>query len=269
MIIDFHTHIFPDVIAEKTISNLSLKSGFVPYTNGTELGLINNMENASIDIAVSLPVLTKPSQFDSVFNFALSVNEKYLNVDRKIISFAGMHPEIKDIEEKMALIKKSGLKGVKIHPDYQGTPIDNEGYIRILKSAKKNDLIVVTHAGVDDGFKGYPVMCPPDKVRKVIEMVNHPKFVLAHYGGNRQWEEVYEIIAGLNVYLDTAYTFNNIDKQIFLKILSKHGDDKVLFATDCPWQDMKYSVEFLRSLNVSEQSLNKILYKNASELLNL
>ncbi len=266
MIIDFHTHVFPDSIAERTISALSNNSGSIPHTDGTVNGLINHMQNAGVNLSVTLPVLTKPTQFESVFNFAKTLNEKFSNI---IISFAGMHPFVEDIEGKMALIKENGFKGVKIHPDYQGTDIDDERYIRILKSAKENDLIVVTHSGVDDGFKGAPVRCPVDKVARVIDKAKHKKFVLAHYGASRQWQEVYDVLAGRDVYFDTAYTFKNIEKELFLKILSKHGEDKVLFATDCPWQDMKENLNQLYSLGISPIMLDKILYKNARDLLGL
>ena len=53
------------------------------------------------------------------------------------------------------------------------------------------------------------------------------------------WEETYELLAGKDVYFDTAFSLNEIDENLFKKILNKHGEDRVLFATDCPWRDMK------------------------------
>ena len=269
MLIDFHTHIFPDKIAKSTIDALASNAHNVPYTDGTVQGMLDALERANADIAVTLPVLTKPTQFDSVTKFVASVNEKFANEKRRIISFGGMHPKCEDIDGKMAYLKSLGIKGVKIHPDYQGTFIDDEGYIEILKCAKKYDLIVVTHAGIDDGYAGEPVRCPPERVLKVIEEVGHSKFILAHYGGHKQWEQVLELLAEKDVYFDTAYTLHEIDEELFKKILNKHGEDKVLFATDCPWQDIKNNAEILRSYNLSKQTLDKIFYKNALKLLNI
>ena len=79
MVIDFHTHIFPDKIANRTIESLAKNSTSIPYTDGTDKGLIKNMENAGVDISVALPVLTKPTQFESVLNYAITIiyqNEK-------------------------------------------------------------------------------------------------------------------------------------------------------------------------------------------------
>lgn len=269
MIIDFHTHIFPEKIADRAIAGLRANSNSTPYSDGKDSGLINALTKAKADIAVVLPVLTKPTQFDSVLNFALEINEKYKNADKKIISFAGMHPDCEDIENKLKTVKESGLKGVKIHPDFQNTFIDDPKYVRILEICKDLDLIVVTHSGVDDGYKGCPVRCTPERVLKVIKKVKHDKFVLAHYGAHREWEDVLDILAGENVYFDTAFTFNDIDENLFKKILEKHGEDKILFATDSPWRDIKEDVDIFNSYNLSAEIKSKILYKNAIKLLEL
>ncbi len=270
MIIDFHTHIFPEKIASKTIAHLENLAGGHASTDGTIEGLLTNMKRGGCDIGITLPVLTKATQFDSVTRFALEVNQIFAEKSYpKLISFGGMHPECEDIYGKMQYLKDNGIKGVKIHPDYQNTFIDDPGYIKILECAKEMDLIVVTHAGVDDGYIGQPVKCPPELTRKVIDKVGHSKFVLAHYGGSKQWEDVYNLIAGDDVYLDTAFTFNNIDKDMFMKILSKHGEDKVLFATDCPWRDIGEDVNILKSFGLSLDTLDKIFYKNAIKLLGL
>ena len=270
MIIDFHTHIFPDKIAQSTIGALSGNSGNKAHTDGTMQGMIDALNRANADIAVTLPVLTKPSQFDSVTRFAISVNEIYKDSKApKLISFGGMHPDCENIDEKMAYLKSQGIKGIKIHPDYQSTYFDDQKYIDIINCAKKYDLIVITHAGVDDGYVGHPVRCTIDRALKVIEQVNYDKLVLAHFGGHKLWEEVLEKIAGKNVYFDTAFTLHEINKDTFLKIVDKHGADKILFATDCPWRDIKEDYEILCSYNLDEQTMAKITHENALKLLGI
>ncbi|MBQ9514130.1 MAG: amidohydrolase family protein [Clostridia bacterium] len=269
MVVDFHTHIFPDKIAKATIDFLSRQANIPPYTDGTDEGLLLNMEKGGIDIAVSLPVLTKPSQFDSINNFALKINAKYADKKRKIISFGGIHPLCEDIKGKMLFLKNAGLTGVKIHPDYQGEYIDHDGYKEILKCAKELDMVVVTHAGVDYGFPNSLPKCPPTLAVKVIDEINHDKFVLAHYGANADYETVLNTLAGKNVFFDTSFTFNQIDKETFIKIMEKHGADKILFATDCPWQDIKDNLETFNSYGINKESADKILYKNAMKLLGI
>ena len=86
MIIDFHTHVFPDKIASATINKLANNSGSKPSTDGTVKGLLDALTRANADIAVALPVLTKPTQFDSVLNFAISVNEQFKDCKKRIIT---------------------------------------------------------------------------------------------------------------------------------------------------------------------------------------
>ena len=45
------------------------------------------------------------------------------------------------------------------------------------------------------------------------------QLILAHMGGWKQWETVYSLLAGEDVYLDTSFTFDYIEESLFLKIL--------------------------------------------------
>ncbi len=269
MVIDFHTHIFPDKIAEKTVAYLASKINVQPQYMGDKNGLLAMMQRANVDMAVALPVVTNPKQFDSVNDYACKINEEMQTANPKILSFAGIHPACENIKQKMAFIKERGFIGVKIHPDYQETFIDNQGYIEILKAANEFDLVVVTHSGVDEGYPGAPVRCTPDRILRVFDAVQPKKFVLAHYGANKMWEEVYEKICGLNVYFDTAFTLNFIDERLFKDMLNKHGEDKILFGTDAPWQDMQNNLAKLKSFGLEQAVMDKILYQNALKLLNM
>lgn len=269
MIIDFHTHIFPDKIAQKTIEYLSKKGGVPPFSCGTEAGLTERMREASVDISVTLPVITNPSQFDSVNRFASAINEKYKASQRRLISFAGIHPDCDNIEDKMKFISNSGFLGVKIHPDYQETYINDERYIKILECARERDLIVVTHSGVDVAYPDMPAKCTPSLVKEVIKKVPGTKLVLAHLGASEMAEEVYDLLCGEDVYFDTAYVLRFTDAYTFKRIVKKHGEDKILFATDSPWSSIKGDLDILRSFDLPAKTLEKILYKNAKSLLGL
>lgn len=269
MLIDFHTHVFPDKIAYSTISLLEKNSETPANTDGTTDGLIAEMEKSSADLCVTLPVLTKPSQFDSVAKFAETINEKYKTASKRLLSFAGMHPSCSEIKSKMRYLKDIGIKGVKIHPDYQETFIDDEGYYKILSAAKDNDMIVVTHAGEDYGYKNQPVRCTPQMIKKLYSKVPYDKFVLAHYGGHNMWQEVYDEICDLDCYFDTAFTFHEIKEELFKKILDKHGFEKVLFATDCPWRSINEDKKIFLSYQLDSNIKEAIFYKNALKLLKL
>lgn len=269
MKIDFHTHIFPDKIANRTIELLAEKGGITPFSDGTLKGLLCAMEKADVNISVNLPVVTNPSQFDSVNKFASEINIRFKNEKQRIISFAGIHPQCDEIDKKMAFIAKSGFLGIKIHPDYQQTYINDLGYEKILRCAKEYDLIVITHSGVDVGFKDQPIRCTPDRVLDLLSRVKHDKLVLAHMGANYMFDEVYNKLCEEDVYFDTAYILQIISEEKFKKILNRHGEDKILFASDSPWGDMENSLHTLRSFKLSKETENKIIFENAAKLLGI
>ena len=109
--------------------------------------------------------------------------------------------------------------------------------------------------------------CPPVLARKVIDKVGHDKFVLAHFGGNEMVGDVIEYLAGQKVYFDTALISKFLKKEEFLAVLDKHGEDRILFASDFPWGDFSSDVEIITSYGLSAQTQDKIFYKNAVRLL--
>ncbi|MCH5202202.1 MAG: amidohydrolase family protein, partial [Oscillospiraceae bacterium] len=187
MIIDFHTHTFPDKIAEKTIAYLAQKGNVTPYREGTLSSLKESMKKAGIDYSVVLPVATSKSQVESINRTALNLNNK-----DGIIYAGAIHPESENIEDILDGIKNAGLFGIKIHPDYQGAYFDDIRYIKIMEAAAKRDLITVTHAGFDVGYPD-DIHCTPDHILNVLNSLNgliDNKLVLAHLGSCDNPDEV-------------------------------------------------------------------------------
>ena len=266
-IIDFHTHIFPEQIVEKTIAFLAEKGGIPAYSDGTLDGLNAQLNSVNAYMGIALPVLTRPESFEKIFEFCKKVNEDFKKGNHRVLSFAAIHPDCENLEEKMFLVKQNGFKGIKIHPDYQDFFIDDEKSIRLLNAAIEQDLIVVTHAGLD---VGHPTCthCTPKRAAKALDKLNGEiKMVFAHFGGCEMYDEVYAYLAGRNVYFDTSYVLNELSKETFYRVLEKHGEDKILFATDSPWKEISTMLSALGALNLPNEAEEKILFKNALKLL--
>lgn len=268
MIVDFHTHIFPEKIAVRTIEKLEKIANVNACSDGRESSLIRSMKQAGVDVSVILPVVTSPQQFHSINQFAAQLNETYKGKDVRLLSFGGIHPDTEDYKKDLREIKNLGLQGIKLHPDYQNTFFDDIRYKRILDYASELGLVCVTHAGIDIGYPDN-VRCTTASILRVLDEVAPKKLVLAHYGGFRLWEEVLREIAGRDVYLDTAYTADLIADEIFLKILEKHGADKILFATDSPWSGQAESLAHIRRLVGDTEERDQILGINAQKLIQI
>ena len=301
MIIDFHTHIFPDRIADKTIEALSGVSNIRPASDGTAAGLSQSMARAGIGLSVNLPVLTRPEQADKVNDSLIRSRERDLEMG--ILSFGGMHPGYGQYREKLGMLASEGVKGIKLHPAYQRTDLDEPAMMRIIDAASEYGLITLLHAGLDIGIPGHDYSSIP-MILRILEEVRPQKLVLAHMGGWKNWKAVGQYLAGADVWLDTAFVMGRIDTKgtaspgpdidqwtqfpvpsgswdpdtddrynmtadSFLALCRKHGTDRILFGTDCPWADQKAYVDAFRSLPFTKEEQTAILGGNAATLLNM
>ena len=106
MIIDFHTHIFPDPLAKKALDLLtkSLREQEpdvdpnVPYTDGTAAGLSKSARVAGIDISVVMPIATSAKSSMTINSFAAQVDKM-----PGLRSFGSVHPT--NIPELWASLK--------------------------------------------------------------------------------------------------------------------------------------------------------------------
>ena len=126
-----------------------------------------------------------------------------------MLSFGCMHPDFDGWKEELARVRDLGLKGIKLHPQYQDTDFDDPRYLRILDRCGELGLVVLTHAGLDIGMPGKD-NCAPEMVARVLEQVGPVKLVLAHMGGWRQWDRVEALLPGTGVYLDTSFSLGEI-----------------------------------------------------------
>ncbi len=264
MIIDFHTHAFDDAIAERAITKLEGVCNQKAYSNGKVSNLVEFLEQNNIDKSVLLPIATKPSQQTTINNWAVAQKSD------RVIPFGSVHPDAPDALEELERIKSLGLKGIKLHPDYQDFFIDDEKLIPIYKKCAELDLIVVFHAGYDP-LSPNVVHAKPEASAKVFKQVPNMKMVLAHFGGMNYFDDVEKYLVGLEgeIYLDTAYLDGRIDKNQLERIIKNHGAERILFGSDFPWHKSTMEYDLIQSLDITEKQKKLILGENAMRILGL
>lgn len=267
MLIDFHTHIFPERIAERALMKLTegIKNtqGYEilsPNTDGTLDGLRRSMKENCVDISVVMPIATTTGQSKSINAFAKEITSE------DVISFGSLHPYQEDADSVLEGICEMGLRGIKLHPEFQGFFADEPVIFNIVKRAKSLGLFVTFHCGVDYGFHP-PVRCTPERLARIIEKTGGENMICAHLGSFLLWEDVYKLIAGSPVYMDMSMTSGYIDKGLFRDIIKKHGADKILFGSDSPWQSPSQSLALLSETALTEEEKELIKYKNALQIL--
>lgn len=266
MIVDFHTHVFPQRIAEKAMANLAKTAGNVqPCHNGTVDSLLAVLERGGASHAVVLNIATNEKQQKNVNDFAIELNRQY---EGRLTAFGSVHPDSEDALRELERLHAAGVKGIKLHPDYQHFFVDEERLFPLYRKIAQLGFITVFHAGVDIGYPE-PVHCTPQRLAKILPALNGAPVVAAHMGGWLMWEEVETHLAGQPLYLDTAFSSGRMPPDYARRIVEKHGANRVLLGSDMPWSATYDEIQFVRSLGLSETDEARILGKNAMELLGL
>jgi len=262
-IIDIHTHAFPDFLAKRAIEHLEATSyGERTHLDGTVCDLLRSMDGTGIEISVLCSIATAPKQVRNITDWSREI------ASDRIIPFPSIHPDYRDFREEIARIKDLGMKGIKMHPQYQGFNVDEDRVMPIYEAIVANDLILTIHAGFDISFPTDP-SASPDKTARVIERFPELKLIACHFGGWRQWDEVRGYLLGKNLYFETSYTIGDLPEEKIVELINLHGEHKIVFGTDSPWKDQATSIEEIKSLPISDEAKEKILHRNAERLLGL
>lgn len=264
MLIDFHTHVFPDNLAERAISSLAACSGGAsPFHDGTAASLKHFLSENKIDKAVVLNIATNPKQQKNVNDFAISM----LNDDR-LIPFGSVHPESENVFYELDRLKESGIKGVKFHPDYQNFFVDEKRMFPIYEKLAQLNLITVFHAGVDIGFPE-PIHCTPEMLKNILDIFGDTPVIAAHFGGYLLWKDVLKTLCGTKIYFDSAFSYGRMPPKYAENIIKAHGSKKILLGSDMPWSSTANEANLIKCLNLSDEEKDDILFKNAEKLLNI
>lgn len=263
MLIDLHVHAFSEKIAAKALEALSGYSGLTPITDGTVADTLSKLDEWGVDKAAVLSIATKPTQQRIITSWAETIKSE------RLLPFGSIHPDADDRLDELENIKRAGLYGIKLHPDYQGFKIDEERVFEIYEACASLSLPVLLHSGFDY-YSPNEIHCTPGRALNVIKRVKGLKLILAHMGANRMWQQVYENLAGADgeVYFDTSFSLDCPD-ELMEKIILKHGAERILFASDCPWASSADIVRKIERLHLSDDMKEMIFHSNAERLLGL
>lgn len=263
MLIDFHTHAFPEKIASRAIGKLAHDAGGLPpQTDGTLASLKEQMAADGVDVSVVLSIATNPAQQANVNRFAAEMNQ-----DSAIVAFGSVHPDAPDVLEELENIKDLGLKGVKLHPEYQHFYADDLKMKPIYRKISELGLITVFHAGLDYGFPP-PYHGMPEHLLQATKWLDTP-VVAAHWGGLDCGMDVLDKLCGHDIYFDLSYGHGCMPKPIAQAIIDRHGPDRLLFGSDMPWHRPIWELQLINTLDLSPADREKIFYRNAQSLLGL
>ncbi len=260
MIIDIHTHVFPDNIAEKASYGIEAFYGIDVQNNGRLENLLKTADDAGVDKVVIHSPATTPHQVTSINNFIYECTQKYPD---RVIGFMTMHPDFENINQEVERCIGLGLKGLKLHPDFQRFNIDDKKALYIYE-AIAGRLPLLVHTG-DFRYQ----WSKPYRMAKVMEEFPSMTVIGAHFGGWSEWDDAVCAFKGKNVYVDTSSSMYRIPLNYAEELIRSYGVDHVLFGSDYPMWNSKDELEYIDRLNLTHEEKELILHGNAERILNL
>lgn len=165
-------------------------------------------------------------------------------------------------------IKEAGLKGIKLHPEYQHFFINSPESIRILKLAEELGLCVVLHAGEDAGAPP-PYHCTPTLLYDALQKVSGENIIAAHMGGYRLWADVIKYLGDSKIMADTSFCLKMMPEETASAVIEAFSPDRIIFGSDSPWASPAEILGALYDLNLPQEAIEKITYRNACRILNV
>ena len=263
-IIDAHAHIFPNKIAEKAVAGIgSFYNGLEMHCAGTAEDLISSGAEAGITKFIVQSVATVPEQVESINNFISRSVKKFPD---NFIGFAAMHPDYPDIKKEIDRAVSFGLRGIKLHPDFQQFCIDDPKAMKIYEAAEGRMPILI-HTG-DSRYQ----WSKPERLAKVLEAFPKLDVIAAHFGGWSEWDSAVSVLGGQkygNLGTDCSSSLYAISPERAKLIIDSYGADRVLFGTDYPMWIAAEELKRFSEIPLTCREREMILHKNAENLLKL
>ncbi|MCU0666541.1 MAG: amidohydrolase family protein [Candidatus Omnitrophica bacterium] len=259
MIIDMHTHAWPDKVAERAREHLESlfqhKMVGMPTLNTLDKFMLKN----HIDTSVICAVATKPQQVPSINDWLFGIKSRRYRV------FCSMHPDYPQWENELNRIRVNG-DGVKLQPEFQGFYADDQKAFPMYQVMEELEIPVLFHCGEE--LSGTMLVRSSGKrIINIKKAFPKLKIIAAHFGGFKLWEEAEKYLVGEDIYLDTSFFFGFLPDQKVRDLLFSHRPDRLLFGTDFPLVDQAQDLEYLARLGLPQILHERILYKNAENLL--
>lgn len=261
MIIDAHTHVWPDKIAQIALSANELPE-LRPRGDGTVGGLKKDMSSSGVEISCALAIANQARQVDRVNEFVASVRND------SFFSFGTIHVDL-SVEENMASLRKHGITAVKVHPLFQGFSLDHPRLWELFE-AFGSDVSVIVHVG-EGGSAEVNQLATPQMIKDITFNFPELKLIACHFGGYKLFDDAREILDGVNVVLETSWppSITQLRPERVRDLIRRHGAERIVFGSDWPMTDPKTEIQALDSMGLSDREIKHVLGGTLARILNL
>ena len=256
--IDCHCHVYPDAIASRAVAGIGNFYNMPLCYRGTLSDLVCEQNKAGITHGVIFSVATTPHQAGSINRF---IAECAKNSEGRFVGLGTVHPDSDTPDEYIEEIIALGLRGVKLHPDFQRFGTDDPRCTRIF-SLCEGRLPVLLHCG--DHRYDYS---NPRRLAPVLARFPSLTVLGAHFGGWSVWDEAEALLTEYpNFYVDTSSSLYALTPERARRLLRSFGAHRVLFGTDYPMWCLADELDRIDALALTDEEKELIFYRNAANL---
>lgn len=252
-VIDTHAHIFPDKIADKAVESISEFYSTPMCHKGSADALIESGKKIGVEKYLVFSTATKPQQVESINNFIL----EQVGLHKEFIGLGTMFKGYEQFADELDRLKKAGIHGIKLHPDFQKFDFNDEELYPVYDTLTQLNMFILTHAG--DFRYGFS---HPDKIADIAHKFPKLNIIGAHFGGWSQWDIAREVLNLPNLYFDTSSTMGFQGLEQAKKGFETFDNTHIFFATDFPMWDHKDELKNIMDLHLSDSTTENVLYNN-------
>lgn len=261
MIIDAHTHIWPDKIAPLALGGNRVP-GLEARGDGTVDGLTRDMGQSGVGLSCCLAIANEARHVDSVNRFVAGL------ADETHFPFGTVHVGL-TVEDNLASLELNGIKAVKIHPLFQRFALDDPRLWEIFE-AFGSDYAVITHVGEggDDFTNG---LSSPRMIRDITRQFPDLRLMACHFGGYKILDDAEEMLAGADVVLETSWppSLATLRPERVRALIKKHGAERVIFGSDWPMTSPAEEIRAIEALGLTDDELRLVLGGTLAGMLGL
>lgn len=261
MIIDAHTHVWPDAIAERALTGNPVP-GLAPRGDGTVSGLDVSMASSGVHISCCLGIANEARHVDRVNGFVEGL------VSETRFGFGTVHVDL-SVEDNMASLSRHGITAVKLHPLFQRFSLDDRRLWDIL-DAFGSDIAVITHVGA--GGDAYTnSLSSPGMIAAIAKQFPDLRLMACHFGGYKIFDDAEEMLAGADIVLETSWppSLNTLRPERVRALIRKRGAERIVFGSDWPMTDPATEIAAIDSLGLSDDETKLVLGGTMARMLRL
>ncbi|MGN1080730.1 MAG: amidohydrolase family protein [Acutalibacteraceae bacterium] len=261
-VIDVHTHVFSDRLAKKASDNIVNFYSLPKECEGTCGELIDRAEKFdNIRFVISSATLS-PAHCRIGNDFLLDAAKE----NSRFIPLVSFHPSmgLSEVSAELERCKKLGAKGVKLHSDFQNFNIDSREVIPMYRICAEMELPILFHVG-DSRYD----RTTPQRMYNVMNEIPDLTIIAAHMCGYDEWDDAERLLIGSRCYTDVSEAVNYLEKDRLVRMINRHGADKIMFGSDYPLVSTETAYDLFDSLPLSEEQKEQILHLTAEKVFKL